>query len=81
MSDCLIRATAADGRIRAVVAITTEMAEEARRRHHTYPTATAALGKALTGGLLLSSVLQKDGGRMTVRILGGGPLGGIVVDA
>lgn len=81
MPDCLIRATAADGRIRAVVAITTEMAEEARRRHNTYPTATAALGKALTGGLLMSSVLQKDGERMTIRILGGGPIGGIVVDA
>ncbi|HEY9766159.1 MAG TPA: Hsp33 family molecular chaperone HslO, partial [Chroococcales cyanobacterium] len=81
MPDSMIRATAGGGRIRAVVAITTQMAEEARRRHHTFPTATAALGKALTGGLLLSSVCQKDGGKMTIRIIGGGPIGGIVVDA
>lgn len=81
MPDSMIRATAADGRIRAVVAITTGIAEEARRRHQSSPTATVALGRALTGGLLLSSVLQKSEGRLTVRIIGDGPLGGIVVDA
>ncbi len=81
MPDSMIRAMAGGSRIRAVAAITTQMAEEARRRHHTFPTATAALSKALTGGLLLSSVCQKDGGKMTIRIIGGGPIGGIVVDA
>lgn len=81
MADALIRATAANGRIRAVAALTTQVVEEARRRHRTSPTATAALGKALTGGLLLSAILQKAGGRLTIRIIGDGPLGGIVVDA
>jgi molecular chaperone Hsp33 len=73
--------TAADGRVRAFATISTGTVEEARRRHQTSPTATAALGKALTGGLLLSAALMKDDGRLTIRVLGGGPLGGIIVDA
>ena len=81
MPDQLIKAMAADGRIRVVAAITTDLVEEARRRHQTSPTATAALGKALTGGLLLSQALLKDRGTLTVRIIGKGPLGGILVDA
>lgn len=81
MPDSMIRATAADGRIRAVIAITTGIAEDARRRHQSSPTATVALGRALTGGLLLSAVLQKVDGRLTIRIIGDGPMGGLVVDA
>ena len=53
MPDQLIKAMAADGRIRVIAAITTDLVEEARRRHQTSPTATAALGKALTGGCRL----------------------------
>lgn len=81
MPDQLIKAIAADGRIRVVAAITTDLVEEARRRHQTSPTATAALGKALTGGVLLAESLLKDRGSLTVRIIGNGPLGGILVDA
>ncbi|MBM3275855.1 MAG: Hsp33 family molecular chaperone HslO, partial [Candidatus Sericytochromatia bacterium] len=80
-ADSLVRMTAADGRVRAFATISTRTVEEARRRHQTSPTATAALGKALTGGLLLSAALMKDDGRLTIRVLGGGPLGGIIVDA
>ncbi|HEY9724173.1 MAG TPA: Hsp33 family molecular chaperone HslO [Oscillatoriaceae cyanobacterium] len=80
MQDHLVRATAAGGRIRAVAIRTTGLVDEARRRHQTAPTATAALGKALTGGLLLASTLRKSG-RLNVRVVGNGPLGGIFVDA
>lgn len=80
MQDHLVRATAAGGRIRAVAIRTTGLVDEARRRHQMAPTATAALGKALTGGLLLASTLRKSG-RLNVRIVGNGPLGGIFVDA
>ncbi len=80
-SDSLVRMTAADGRIRAFAALTTNTVEEARTRHCTAATATAALGKALTGGLLLSAALMKDDGRLTIRVRGGGPLGGLIVDA
>lgn len=81
MPDQLIKAMAADGRIRVVAVITTDLVEEARRRHQTSPTATAALGKALTGGVLLSEALLKERGSLTIRIIGNGPLGGICVDA
>jgi molecular chaperone Hsp33 len=79
-SDHLVKATAAGGRIRAVAIRTTALADEARRRHVMAPTAAAALGKALTGTLLLASTLRKSG-RLNVRIAGKGPLGGIFVDA
>lgn len=78
--DHLVKATAAGGRIRAVAIRTTDLAEEARERHEMAPTAAAALGKAMTGTLLLAATLRKQG-RLNVRIAGGGPIGGIFVDA
>lgn len=80
MTDHLVKATAAGGRIRAVAIRSTDLVEEARKRHEMAPTAAAALGKALTGGLLLASTVRKSG-RLNVRIAGGGPIGGIFVDA
>ncbi|MBI6546367.1 MAG: Hsp33 family molecular chaperone HslO [Cyanobacteria bacterium NC_groundwater_1444_Ag_S-0.65um_54_12] len=80
-ADSLLKLSAAGGRIRGVVALTTHTVEEARQRHQTSVVATAALGKALTGGLLLSAALMKHDGRLTIRVVGGGPLGGIIVDA
>jgi molecular chaperone Hsp33 len=80
LQDNLIKATAAGGRIRAVAIRSTQLVDEARRRHQTAPTATAALGKALTGSLLLAATLRKSG-RLNVRVAGKGPLGGIFVDA
>ena len=68
--------------IRIVAADTTSLVEEARRRHGTAPTATAALGRTLTGALLLSHVLLKNRqDRVTVRFRGDGPLGGVIADA
>lgn len=78
--DHLVKATAAGGRIRAVAIRTSDLAEEARERHEMSPTAGAALAKAMTGGLLLASTLRKSG-RLNVRIGGGGPIGGLIVDA
>ena len=77
--DYLVKAAAAGGRIRAVAIRTTRLAEEARRRHHMAPTAAAALGKAMTGGLLLAATLRKSG-RLNIRISGNGPIGGILID-
>lgn len=78
--DHLVRATAAAGRIRAVAIRTTDLADEARVRHGLSPTAAAALGKVMTGALLLASTLRKEG-RLNVRVGGGGPIGGLFVDA
>lgn len=79
MVDKLVRATAVNGRIRALVVIATEVVEEARRRHDCFPVATAALGRSLSAGLLLGATL-KESERLTLRIVGDGPLGGIIVD-
>ena len=47
MSDYIVRATAADGQIRAFAANTKDVVETARKDHNTSPVATAALGRLL----------------------------------
>ncbi len=78
--DRLVHGTAADGTIRLIAAVTTDTVAEAIRRHETAPTASAALGRMLTGAALLGASL-KDFDRLTVRIDGDGPIGGITVEA
>lgn len=78
----LIRGLAAGGGIRIVAADTTDIVREAVERHGTTRTAGAALGRTLTASLLLSHVLLKDHrDRVTVKIVGDGPLGGALAEA
>ena len=78
--DRLVHGMAADGTIRLIAAVTTDSVAEAIRRHKTAPTASAALGRMLTGAALLGASL-KEFDRLTVRIDADGPIGGIIVEA
>ncbi|APD08238.1 MULTISPECIES: Hsp33 family molecular chaperone HslO [Thermus] len=78
----ILRGLAGEGNLRVVAAETTDIVEEARRRHGLSPTATAALGRAMTGALLLAQLLLKTPKeRLALRMEGTGPLGGLVVEA
>ncbi|MBP3039302.1 Hsp33 family molecular chaperone HslO [Bacillaceae bacterium Marseille-Q3522] len=80
MGDYLVKALAMNGQIRAYAARTTETVGEAERRHHTWPTASAALGRAMTAGVMMGSMLKGEE-KITIKIEGGGPLGAILVDS
>lgn len=80
MQNNIIRSTALDGTLRVSSVITTGVVEEARQKHDTFPVASAALGRVLTGTLLLSWGLKGEG-TITVRVLGDGPLGAVIATA
>lgn len=75
-----MHATAQDGTVRVLSAITTDLVAEAVRRHQTAPTASAALGRTLTGTLLMAATL-KDFDRLSVKIESQGAIGGIIAEA
>ena len=81
MTDYIVRATAADGQIRAFAAYTKDVVEEARRRHNTSPTATEALGQLLTAGTMMGAMMKNDTDILTLQIRCDGPLGGLTVTA
>ena len=72
---------AANDQIRAFAAVTTEMVENARERHNTSPVATAALGRLLTAGAMMGSMMKGEKDVLTLQIKAGGPLQGITVTA
>lgn len=80
MQDYMIRGTAMDGMVRIFGVRATGIMEELRRRHDTWPVVTAALGRAVSAGLMMGAML-KDEDKLTIQIKGDGPAGQIVVDA
>lgn len=81
MKDYMLSALAADGGIRAFAATTRNLVEEARGRHNTSPVATAALGRLLTAGAMMGSMMKGDQDVLTLKVDGDGPIGGILVTA
>lgn len=81
MNDYMIRATAADGQIRAFAATTRDMVENAKNAHNTSPVATAALGRLMTAAAMMGADLKGEKELLTLRIEGSGPLGGLLVTA
>ncbi|WP_346870941.1 Hsp33 family molecular chaperone HslO [Clostridium sp. UBA5119] len=81
MKDKLIRATAKDGQVRIIAAITTELVNEATKTHECMPTASAALGRMLTGGVLMGAMLKNHTDSLTIQIDGCGEAKGVTVTA
>lgn len=79
--DYIVRATAANGQVRAFAATTKEMAETARKAHNTSPVVTAALGRLLTGGAMMGVMMKGDKDVLTLQIKCSGPIGGLTVTA
>ncbi|MFE7064917.1 Hsp33 family molecular chaperone HslO [Sutcliffiella sp. NPDC057660] len=80
MSDYLVKALAFEGQVRAYAVKTTNTVSEAQKRHQTWPTASAALGRAMSASVMLGAMLKGEN-KLTVKIDGGGPIGVILVDS
>lgn len=78
--DYLIKALGYSDKVRAYAARTTDTVSEAQRRHQTWPTASAALGRSMTAGVMLGSMLKGED-KLTIKIEGGGLIGAILVDS
>lgn len=81
MSDYIVRGTAADSSIRAFAITSKELVETARIDHNTSPTMTAALGRLLTGGAMMGSMMKGEKDLLTLQIQCSGPAQGLTVTA
>lgn len=79
--DYLIKATAAEGMLRAFAAATRDTVEAARAAHNTAPVATAALGRLMTAALMMGSDLKGEDDLVTLKIGCDGPIGGLLTTA
>jgi molecular chaperone Hsp33 len=81
MSNYIVRATAAEGQIRAFAATTRDLVEYAKNIHNTSPIATAALGRLLTAGSMMGSMMKGEDDLLTLQIICDGPIKGLTVTA
>lgn len=81
MKDYMVRATAGDAQIRAFAVTSRELVETARAAHNTSPVVTAALGRLMTGALMMGGMLKGEEDILTLRIRGEGPVHGLTVTA
>ncbi len=78
MKDYIVKAIAADGKVRAYAATTKLLVERARMYHNTSPVITAALGRLLTAAAMMGSMLKSEEDKLTLKINGDGPMRGMV---
>lgn len=81
MADYIVRATAANAQIRAFAATTRELVEAARKAHNTSPVVTAALGRLLTGGVMMGTTLKGEKDLLTLQVSSDGSIKGMTVTA
>ncbi len=81
MKDYIVRATAADGQIRAFAVTSRETVETARIKHNTSPVATAALGRLMSAGAMMGAMMKGEKDILTLQIKCGGPIKGLTVTA
>ena len=81
MNDYIIKAITEDGQSRAYVAVTTNMVNEAARRHEMSPVAITAAGRLFTAGAMMGTMMKNDKDLLTVRIKGNGPIGQMMCSA
>lgn len=81
MADYLVRATAADAQIRAFAATTKDLTEFAKNAHNTSPVMTAALGRLMTGAVMMGAMMKNDADVTTLQMRGIGPAKGITSSA
>ncbi len=81
MNDYIVRATAAEGSIRAFAVTSKNMAEEARRDHDTTPVVTAALGRLMAGAAMMGVMMKGEKDLLTLQVQCGGPVKGLTVTA
>lgn len=80
MNDYLVKALAFDGTIRAYAIRSTDTIAEVQRRHSIWPTATAALGRAMTATVMMGAMMKGED-KLTVKVEGNGPIGSMIIDA
>ena len=80
-SDYIVRGIAAGGQIRVFAATTRNVVETARQHHEMSPIATVALGRLLTGGAMMGTMMKNDSDVVTIQIKGNGPIGAMTVTA
>lgn len=81
MSDYMVRATAADAMVRLFVCSSKDLVEKARQIHNTTPVVTAAMGRLLTAGSMMGTMLKGEKDLLTIQIKSSGPIGGLTVTA
>ncbi len=81
MSDYIVRATAANETVRAFAIKSTELTAEAREIHHTFPVVTAALGRLLSAGAMMGSMMKGEDDKLTLQMKGDGPIAQMTVTA